>query len=78
VGGVFGVFWTIMAIAITSSAPNDGAFSIAKVFFPLFGVVFVVAAVGWGLHAYSRAQDYEKAQAAYEARRREVRPEQFR
>src|SRR5437764_601090 len=41
VGGVFGVLWTVMAVAITGSAPDVGAFSIAKAVFPLFGVVFV-------------------------------------
>jgi hypothetical protein len=78
VGGVFGVLWTVMAVAITGSAPGGGPFDIAKIVFPLFGVVFVVAAIGYGLYAYSRAQEYRKALAAYQARRREVRPEQFR
>ena len=68
-GGVFGVFWTIMAFAITSGAPDVGAFSIAKVVFPLFGVVFVAAAVGYGLYAYSKAQQYQAAFRAYQDRR---------
>jgi hypothetical protein len=69
IGGVFGVFWTIMAFAITSGAPDVGAFSIAKVVFPLFGVVFVAAAVGYGLYAYSKAQQYQAAFRAYQDRR---------
>ena len=44
-GAVFGVLWTILAIAITSSAPSDGPFVVAKVVFPLFGVFFVVASL---------------------------------
>jgi hypothetical protein len=71
--GIFGVFWTIMAIAITSSAPDEGPFVIAKVVFPLFGVVFTVGAIATGISAKNRAQAYEKALAAYQARRRAVR-----
>ena len=40
VGVAVGILWTIMAIAITQSAPNVGPFAVAKVIFPLFGVVF--------------------------------------
>jgi hypothetical protein len=77
VGGVFGVIWTVMAVAITSEAPDFGPFAIAQVIFPLFGMVFIVAAVGWGVHCYSRAQKYDAAFRAYRARRRQVAPEQF-
>jgi hypothetical protein len=77
VGGAFGVFWTVMAFSITSGGPDFGGFGFAKVAMPLFGVVFTVAAIGYGLHAYSKAQQYEKAHAAYQARRRNVRPDQF-
>lgn len=76
VGGVFGVFWTIMAISITGGAPDFGGFSVVKVFFPLFGVVFTGAAIGYGMYAYSRTQKYEEAFAAYKARRARVKPEQ--
>ena len=77
VGGVFGLFWTIMAIAITGSAPDFGPFAIAKVVFPLFGVVFIVGAIYYGIHCYSRAQQYEEAFAAYQARRKSIQPEQL-
>ena len=77
VGGGFGVFWTIMAIAITGSGPSDGPFGVARVIFPLFGVVFVVGAIGYGIYAYSRAQEHDLALAAYQARRRAVRAENF-
>ena len=69
VGGVFGVFWTVMAFAITSGGPDVGPFSIAKVFVPLFGVVFTVAAIGYGLYAASKAQQYQTAFQAYQQRR---------
>lgn len=69
VGGVFGLFWTIMAVSITGAAPDFGPFSITKVVFPLFGVGFNVAAIGYGLYVYSRAQRYQQAFAEYQARR---------
>jgi hypothetical protein len=69
VGGLFGVFWTIMAFAITGGAPDHGPFPIAKVFFPLFGVVFTVAAIGYGLYTASRAEKYQAAFRAYQQRR---------
>lgn len=77
VGGVFGIFWTIMAASMTSGAPDFGAFSLIRVVFPLFGVLFTAAAVGYGLYAYSRAQKYDVAYRDYRARREKVRPEQF-
>ena len=40
-GVLFGIFWTIMAVAITRDAP----FPMVKIFFPLFGVVFVVMGI---------------------------------
>src|SRR5262249_30652030 len=49
VGGVFGTLWTILAIAITSLAPNFGPFSIVKIIFPLFGVFFVVFGISMGV-----------------------------
>ena len=74
VGGVFGVIWTVMAVAITGSAPDVGPFSVAKVAFPLFGVVFIVAAIGFGLYAHARASKYQAAFAAYQERRAAVKP----
>jgi hypothetical protein len=77
VGGVFGVIWTVMAFSITSGAPDFGPFAIAQVVFPLFGVVFILAAIGWGVHCHSRAQKYDAGYRAYQARRSQVAPEQF-
>ena len=42
---VFGCLWTVMAIAITWSAPDHGPFQVAKFAFPAFGVVFVIAGI---------------------------------
>jgi hypothetical protein len=72
IGGGFGIFWTIMAVSITSGAPDVGPFSIARVFFPLFGVLFILIAVGWGVYCVSRAHKYEAAYRAYQDRRAEV------
>lgn len=68
-GGVFGVFWTAMTYSITSGAPDFGGFAVAKVMFPLFGLVATVGAVGWGLFCYARAQKYDAAFRAYQTRR---------
>jgi hypothetical protein len=72
-GGVFGLIWTVMAIAITSRAPDVMPFAISKVVFPLFGVVFIAAAIGWGFYCFSRAKKYEQAFRAYQSRRDNVR-----
>jgi hypothetical protein len=75
VGGVFGALWTILAVSITGGAPNAGPFSIAKVFFPLFGIVFTMAAIGYGMYVYSQAQKYQKAFEAFKERRARVKAE---
>ena len=75
VGGAFGVFWTIMAIAITGSAPDVGPFSVAKLIFPLFGILFTGAAIVFGIVCNIRAKKYQEAYEAYQRRRQQVRPE---
>jgi len=67
-----------MAVSITSGTPDFAPFTTARVVFPIFGVVFIVAAVGWGIHCHSRAMKYDAAFRAYQARRSQVAPEQFR
>jgi hypothetical protein len=76
--GVFGVFWTVMALSITGGAPDDGPFAIVKVFFPLFGVAFTVFGVYMGYHAYGKAEAYNKAFAAYQTRRAAVKRDDSR
>jgi hypothetical protein len=75
IGGAFGLIWTIMAVAITGSGPDVGAFSIARWAFPLFGIIFVAAAISFGVYSHSRAQKYQQAFEAYKARRARVRPQ---
>jgi hypothetical protein len=41
----FGVLWIVMAVGITQSMPDHRPFSIAKVVFPLFGLLFVIRAI---------------------------------
>ncbi|MGF1579954.1 MAG: SHOCT domain-containing protein [Gemmataceae bacterium] len=72
-GGGFGIFWTIMAISITGSVSNDGAFAIAQVIFPLIGVLFTVGAVVFGVRTFAKAQKYQQAYAAYQVRRANVK-----
>lgn len=78
VGGVFGVFWTVMAFSMTSGAPDFGPFAIANVVMPLFGVVFTVGAIGLGIYAMNKAQAYNQAFAAYQRRRAAVKRTDFR
>ncbi len=73
--GVFGLFWTIMAISITSGAPDFGPFAIAKVFMPLFGVVFTAVGIYLGINGANKAREYQDALAAYHRRRAAVKPE---
>ncbi len=68
-GSAFGIFWTIMAVSITGNAPNEGPFAIAKIGFPLFGIIFTIGLVAYGIHIHSRAKQYEKALANYKTRR---------
>jgi hypothetical protein len=78
VGGVFGLIWTVMAISITSSGPDFGPFSVAKVVFPIVGVALTIGAVVYGVYCVNKAEGYNKALAAYQARRAAVKPEDFR
>lgn len=56
---VFGLFWTGMTIHMG-----------APWFFPVFGVVFIVAAIVGGLSAVSKAEAYQRQRASHESRRR--------
>lgn len=68
----FGVLWTVMAIAITSSAPNFGPFAVAKVIFPLFGLVFIGGAVFAGIKGYRMSEKLEHAQQDYQRERQRL------
>jgi ribosomal protein S27E len=58
VAAVFGIIWTCVAVSI--GAPG---------LFPLFGVVFVLAALVGGGFAASKASEYKNAQEQYQRRR---------
>lgn len=55
---IFGVIWTVMAASMG-----------APVFFPLFGVVFIGAAIFGGVRAVTHAGAYKREQELYEQRR---------
>lgn len=65
----FGVLWTIMAIAITSGAPDFGPFAVAKIVFPLFGVVFVGAAIFGSLKVHHMASGLRHSEDEYRKER---------
>ena len=69
IGIVFGILWTILACAITGLAPDMAPFNIAKVIFPLFGVVFVIIGIVTLTKSSTAASDYQSARQAYDARR---------
>jgi hypothetical protein len=62
IGGVviagFGTLWTVMAASM--GAPG---------FFPLFGVLFVLAGVGMSAYSFIKAGEYEQAYQRYQQRR---------
>ena len=69
---VFGSFWTIMACAMSSSAPDVGSFRVVSAVFPLFGVGFVVLGIVMSVIGHSKAGDYKRAQRNYQRRRSEL------
>jgi hypothetical protein len=74
-GAVGGVIWTVFAISITGNAPDEGPFALAKGVFPVFGILFICAAVVFGIYGYSKAAAYKQAQDTYRARRAAIRRE---
>ncbi len=69
---VFGLFWTVMAIGITSSAPSFGVFGIAKLVFPAFGVLFIVFGIVSAARNSRKAREYKVAEQAYRRRRQRL------
>ena len=63
----FGIFWTIMAIAMVSNSP----FAFAGVF-PIFGVLFVIFGLAMSVRSAKKADEYEKAHQRYADRRLEL------
>lgn len=77
VGGVFGIFWTIMTVSMMFAGPAEEPFRVASCLFPLFGVLLTCFAVSLGVNAYAKAQKYQEALARYQRRRSDVRSGQF-
>ncbi len=73
---VFGIFWTIMATSMTWSAPNWGAFAVAKFLFPAFGALFVIGGIAASIRNYQKAQDYKSARDRYQKERTRVLEEE--
>ena len=68
----FGGLWTILAFAMTQSAPNFGPFAAAKVVFPLFGLGFIAFGIFMAMSAHQAAQNYRSAERNYRRRRAEL------
>jgi hypothetical protein len=68
-GGVlivgFGIVWTAMAASMG-----------APVFFPLFGVLFILVGVGVSIYSFTKAGAYQQALARYQRRRPQLLREQ--
>lgn len=57
----FGLFWTVTAVSMA-----------APIFFPLFGIVFVILAIIGGISSLNKAAAYQDSHRIYEARRRSL------
>ena len=66
---MFGGLWTAIAISITSTAPPDSSFAIAKVLFPAFGVIFIAIGIYNSTSRIKKAKKYEQAERRYRKRR---------
>lgn len=76
IGGGFGLLWTIVAVSMMGMMPDGmGNFGFFQWLFPLFGVFFIVIAIGYGFYVHTRAQKYQEAYEAYKAARAAVRSE---
>lgn len=74
---IFGLFWTVMALGITSGFGSLGGsglspFGWVPCVFPAFGVLFIVLGIYQSVSAYDKASRYERAEAEYERRRRDL------
>lgn len=69
---VFGCIWTVMAIGVTSAAPDFGPFAIAKIGFPLFGIAFIALGIFTAMKNQRQAKEYKQARARYQRRRQEL------
>lgn len=68
----FGCIWIVFAISITSGMPNQGAFSAAKVLFPLFGIGFIAFGVIRSAMMHQQASEYQRAERQYRQLRSKI------
>jgi uncharacterized membrane protein/DNA-directed RNA polymerase subunit RPC12/RpoP len=61
----FGTVWTCAAGSFAMMGPFNGF----ALFFPLFGVVFIVTGIVMAIDAYRKAIEYEKANTRYQQRK---------
>jgi hypothetical protein len=70
-GGIFitllSLFSIAMVVDITGVMPNEGPFSIAKVAFPLFGLCLLGFAIAAMVKGYSKADQVELVEKAWQA-----------
>jgi hypothetical protein len=66
----FGAFWTAMAFGMAGGP--GGGFGGPGVFFPLFGLLFIVVGLGGGVWGVVKALRYQEAYQTYLRRRRAV------
>ena len=71
IGVVFGLFWMTVAGGIVSSASRMGA-PRAIGLFPLFGLVFIAAAVFVAFSIFKKAEAYRRDLTEFQARRRDL------
>ncbi|HVK05640.1 MAG TPA: SHOCT domain-containing protein [Armatimonadaceae bacterium] len=73
VSGVFGIFWMLLATDITRnglrSTTGGGGMGGAFLVFPLFGALFILAALFMAVDTYRKAVAYGDAEADYRRRR---------
>jgi hypothetical protein len=72
IGAAFGILWTIIAVAMSFGASSAGApapFQFISCIFPLFGVIFVIAAIAMGIKGVTRGSQFSQRSQEYQAQR---------
>ncbi|MCO8122081.1 hypothetical protein NHH03_10055 [Stieleria sp. TO1_6] len=75
IGGVvitlFGLFWTVMALGITSAGAGMGAPGVIRLF-PLFGLLFVGFGIFMSFRMHHKADAYQKDLQQYRRKRQDL------
>ncbi|MGI9467047.1 MAG: hypothetical protein ACR2OA_08000 [Rubripirellula sp.] len=69
---LFGCFWTVMAIRVTSTAPAVGLFSVTKIVFPAFGIIVIALGIYNSMSNFKKAEKYKRAERRYRQERSET------